>query len=260
MIRAVLADDEPLARARLRALLAQAPDVQLVAECADGVEALEVLRRERPDIVFLDVQMPERDGFGVLEALEPPMPLVIFVTAYQEHAVRAFEASAVDYLLKPFDRERFARTLARVRERLRQSPPSTLPPELSMLLQRLSHPASPETPAAPWLERLVVKTARETLLVRVEDVDWLEAAGNYVTVHVGREEYLVRETLEGLEAQLPTRSFARVHRSTIVNLDRIRSIRPTPGGDHRLVLRDGHELTLSRTFRARLEERLGRPL
>jgi two-component system LytT family response regulator len=260
MIRVVLVDDEPLARARLRGLLAQASDVHLVAECADGVEAVEVLRRERPDVVFLDVQMPERDGFGVLEALEPPMPLVIFVTAYQEHAVRAFEAAAVDYLLKPFDRERFALTLARVRERLREPAPTALPPELSGLLQRLARPASPEPVAAPLLERLVVKTAHETRLVRVEDVDWLEAAGNYVTVHVGTEEYLVRETLEKLEAQLPAPRFVRVHRSTVVNLDRIRSLRPTPGGDHRLVLHDGRELTLSRTYRVRLEERLGRPL
>jgi two-component system LytT family response regulator len=251
-VRTLIVDDEPLARERLRTLLARETDLHPLAECGDGQEALSVIARERPALVFLDVEMPERDGFGVLaETAGVPPPVVVFVTAWPQHAVQAFDASAVDYLLKPFTLERFQRTLVRVRERL-AAPPGDLRQQLQHLLQELR-------PAA-GAERLVVKTGSQTLLVPVEDIDWVESAGNYVTLHVGREQHLLRETMAELEARLASRRFARVHRSALVNVDRIHSLAPTLSGDHRLVLRDGQELTLSRTYRARLEQVLGHAL
>ncbi len=252
MIRAVIADDEPLARERLRTLLAAEPDVALVAECSDGLETADALARHRPDVLFLDVQMPERDGFRLLDGLAPgTAPLVVFVTAYPQYAVPAFDASAADYLLKPFDRERFSRTMARVRERLRGGP--QLRAELVTLLEQLH-----EQPSG--LGHIPVRAGQWTVLVRIEEIDWIESAGNYVTLHVGSQEHLLRETLSELESRLSPRQFVRVHRTAIVNLDRIQSLVPTPHGDHRLVLRDGRELTLSRTYRARLEQLLGRSL
>ncbi|MCP3139679.1 LytR/AlgR family response regulator transcription factor [Pyxidicoccus xibeiensis] len=252
-VRTLIVDDEPLARERLRTLLAPEADLHPLAECGDGQEALALIARERPALVFLDVEMPELDGFGVLaEASAAAPPVVVFVTAWPQHAVRAFDASAVDYLLKPFTVERFQRTLARVRERL-AAPPGDLRQQLQHLLQELR-------PAVPTAERLVVKSGTQTLLVPVDAIDWVESAGNYVTLHVGREQHLLRETMAELEARLASRRFARVHRSALVNVDRIHSLSPTLSGDHRLVLRDGQELTLSRTYRARLEEVLGHPL
>ncbi|MFP2927030.1 LytR/AlgR family response regulator transcription factor [Pyxidicoccus sp. 3LG] len=252
-VRTLIVDDEPLARERLRTLLAHESDLHPLAECGDGQEALALIARERPALVFLDVEMPELDGFGVLaEASAAPPPVVVFVTAWPQHALRAFEAAAVDYLLKPFTVDRFQRTLARIRERL-SAPPNDLRQQLQHLLQELR-------PAAPAAERLVVKSGTQTLLVPVEDIDWVESAGNYVTLHVGREQHLLRETMGELEARLASRRFARVHRSALVNVDRIRSLSPTLSGDHRLLLRDGQELTLSRTYRARLEQVLGHPL
>jgi two-component system LytT family response regulator len=252
VIRAVIADDEPLARERLRTLLAAEPDVDLVGECSDGVETAEALARHRPDVLFLDVQMPERDGFRLLDDLAPGVaPLVVFVTAYPEYAVRAFDAAAADYLLKPFDRERFARTMARVRERLRGEP--QLRAGLAALLEQLR-------PQPSSLGHIPVRAGQRTVLVRIEEIDWIESAGNYVTLHVGAQEHLLRETLSELQSRLSPRQFVRVHRTAIVNLDRIQALVPTPHGDHRLILRDGRELTLSRTYRARLEQLLGRPL
>jgi two-component system, LytTR family, response regulator len=253
VIRAVIADDEPLARERLRTLLAAEPDVTLVAECGDGVETSEALARHRPDLLFLDVQMPELDGFRMLESLPADStPLIVFVTAYPQYAVRAFEAAAADYLLKPFDRERFSRTMERVRERLRGGP--QVRAELASLLDQLR--------ARPAASRghIPVRSGQRTVLVRIDDIDWIESSGNYVTLHVGDQEHLLRETLSELESQLSPRQFVRVHRTAIVNLDRIQSLTPTPHGDHRLTLRNGRELTLSRTYRARLEQLLGRSL
>ncbi|WP_342375388.1 LytTR family DNA-binding domain-containing protein [Myxococcus stipitatus] len=253
-IRTLIVDDEPLARERLRMLLASETDLHPVAECGDGQEALEVLARERPALLFLDVEMPERDGFGVLaEVGQGTPPVVVFVTAWPQHALRAFDAAAVDYLLKPFTVERFRRTLTRVRERL-AAPPGDLRQQLQRMFQELRPEPTPPT------ERLVVKTGTRTLLVAVDDLDWVESAGNYVTLHVGAETHLLRETMAELEGRLPSRRFARVHRSALVNVDRIVSLSPTLSGDHRLVLRDGQELTLSRTYRARLEQVLGHPL
>jgi len=249
-IRVVIADDEPLGRSRLRALLAKEPDVELVAECADGDEAVAAVRGHRPDALFLDVQMPGRDGFGVLEALAgEPMPQVVFVTAYDRHALRAFEARALDYLLKPFKQSRFHEALSRIRERLaaRQEAPG----DLSIRLRELLADARPP---APTLHRLAVRVNERTLFVRVPDIDYLEAAGNYVVLHCGKENHVIRETMATLEGQLPA-GFLRISRSTIVNLDRVKELQSMTAGEHVVLLRDGRQLPMTRGLRE-VEERL----
>jgi len=249
-IRVVIADDEPLGRSRLRALLAKEPDIELVAECADGDEAVAAVRGQRPDALFLDVQMPGRDGFGVLEALAgEPMPQVVFVTAYDRHALRAFEARALDYLLKPFKQSRFQEALSRIRERLAARPEA--PGDLSIRLRELLAEARPPVPT---LHRLAVRVNERTLFVRVPDIDYLEAAGNYVVLHCGKENHVIRETMATLEGQLPA-GFLRISRSTIVNLDRVKELQSMTAGEHVVLLRDGRQLPMTRGLRE-VEERL----
>lgn len=253
-IRAIIADDEPLARSRLRSLLAREPDGELVAECADGDAAVAAVRQHRPDVLFLDVQMPGRDGFGVLEALAgEPLPQVVFVTAYDQHALRAFEARALDYLLKPFKQSRFEETVRRVRERLAARPgPSPGPdPDLSRQLREL---LAESRPAAPTLSRLAVKTNERITFVRVPDLDYLESAGNYVVLHCGKENHVIRETLSTLETQLPA-GFLRISRSVIVNLDRVKELQAMAAGEHVVILRDGRQLAMTRGLRE-VEEKL----
>jgi two-component system LytT family response regulator len=253
-IRALIVEDEPLMRERLRGLLADEPDVAVVGECANGPEAVAALSADRPDLVFLDVQMPGLNGFEVIEAVGVErMPATVFVTAYDRYAVKAFEVHALDYLLKPFNRQRFRQALGRVRARLRRGEAA----EVNELLRALLADAE-AAPRGP--RRLVVKSDSRIALVRPEDVDWVEAAGNYVRLHVGKDEHLLRGTMEAAEAQLPAGKFVRVHRSAIVNIDRIRALEPAFHGDYVVQLHDGTELPLSRTYRARLEELLGRPL
>jgi two-component system LytT family response regulator len=253
-IRTLIVEDEPLMRERLRGLLAEEPDVVIAGECANGPEAVAALDADRPDLVFLDVQMPGLNGFEVIEAVGVErMPATVFVTAYDRYALRAFEVHALDYLLKPFNRERFRQALERARGRLRQARPA----EVHELLRALL--ADVQT-AARGPRRLVVKSDSRIVLVKPEEVDWVEAAGNYVRLHVGKDEHLLRATMEGVEAQLPPRQFVRIHRSTIVNIERIRSLEPGFHGDYVAQLHDGTELPLSRTYRPKLEELLGRPL
>lgn len=251
MIRVVLADDEPLARERIRTLLATHPDVTLVAECADGDETLKVLLAERPDVVFLDVQMPELDGFAVLEAMPPELrPSVIFVTAFDEHAVRAFEVNAIDYLLKPVEPRRFEAALARVRER--HGAPAgagTQQAALEAVLAELRK-------GRAWATRLVVRDGSRVSFVRTEEIDWIDAAGNYARLHVGKAMHLLREPLKILETRLDPERFLRVHRSAIVNLERITAVEPYFHGEYTLTLRDGTRLTSSRTHSARLRSLL----
>lgn len=249
MMRVVIADDEPLARERIRTLLSTQGDVSVVAECGDGEETLRLLARERPDVVFLDVQMPELNGFEVLEALPGELrPSVIFVTAYDEHAVRAFEVNAVDYLLKPVEPRRFEAALARVRER--GSRPGPAPDEaLEAVLAELRR-------ARGHAKRLVVRDGSRVTFVRTEDVDWIDAAGNYARLHVGREVHLLREPLKVLATRLDPEQFLRVHRSAIVNLERISSVEPYFHGEYTLTLKDGTRLTSSRTHSARLRSLL----
>lgn len=251
-IRTLLVDDEALARERLRNLLAAEPDVEIIGECAEGAEAVEAIERDTPDLVFLDVQMPELDGFGVLAAAKPARPpVVIFTTAFSQHALRAFEVHALDYLLKPFGRERLQVALHRARERLRLAQTGALNEKLNALLAEMR-------PAAQKVDRLVVKTGGRVMLIRTADVDWIEAADNYVNLHVGAEAHMLRETMAALEARLDPRHFLRISRSTIVNLDRIKELQPMFHGDYTVILRNGTRLSLSRNYRDKLQHLLGR--
>ncbi|HET8547968.1 MAG TPA: response regulator [Bryobacteraceae bacterium] len=247
-IRTLIADDEPLARRRIRALLRPAADIDVIAEASDGEQTLRAIRELLPQLVFLDIQMPGMDGFTVLDSLDSNrLPLIIFVTAFDQYAVRAFEARALDYLLKPFTRSRFDNTLARVRERLQYPVAADLRECLALLLADL---ASPEhTHGMP----LAVRTGSRTVLLDRARIDWVEAERDYIRIHTGPDTYLTRETMNRFEARLGSEHFVRVHRSTIVNLGFIREIHPLVGGDHVLVLRDGRQVTLSRGYRERLE-------
>lgn len=246
----MLVDDEPLVRQGLQRLIGAEADLQVVGECRNGPSAVETIRRERPDLVLLDVQMPGMDGISVLRALGSETPrAVIFVTAFDQFALDAFEHHAVDYLLKPFDDRRFQVALGRARERL-QAGGSDL--RLSRLLERLAAPR--------WADRLPVRLGSKVTLVAVETVDWIEAADNYVRLHAGPDRHLLRETLRTIEAQLDPARFARIHRSAIVNLSRVRELEALPSGDYQVLLTTGVRLTLSRTFRKGFEERLGRSL
>jgi two-component system, LytTR family, response regulator len=253
-VRVLIADDEPPARAKLRRFLDADPEVALVGEAASGTEAVEMIERLRPDLVFLDIQMPGADGFGVLQAVDPAaLPHVVFVTAYDEHALRAFEVHAVDYLLKPYDADRFRTALARASERVRARPPAGG----DALDERIRRVLAEGRPAPAYLERVLVRTGVRAVFVRTDEVDWLEAEENYVRVHAGAESYLVRGTLAGLEERLDPARFIRVHRSHIVNLASIRELHPWSHGDWMIVLRDGRELMLSRRYRDRIPELAG---
>ncbi len=246
--KAIIVDDEPLARERIRTLLAAEPDVELLAECASGPEAITAIRHQAPDVLFLDVQMPEMDGFEVLRTLGSPLPLVIFVTAFDEHAVRAFEAQALDYLLKPFKPARFRAALVRAREQLARRQPDEITRQLMGLLET-------RTAKTNYLTRIAVRDRDRVRFVKATDIDWLEASGNYVVLHAGRENHVVRETLTALEAQLSPREFLRLSRSSIVNLDRVQQVEPTFNDEHIVVLADGTRLPLTRGVRE-LQERL----
>jgi two-component system, LytTR family, response regulator len=239
-LRALIVDDERVARQRIRRLLASTgSDIAVIGECADGVTAVETIGRERPDLAFLDVQMPELDGFGVVSALDPDsLPAIIFVTAFDKYALRAFDVHAIDYLLKPFTAERFRTAVLRARNRIQER---TLDNGLASLAQTLR-----ERPR--YLTRVSVKTAGKIVLVDVATVDWIEAADNYVRLHVGTREYLHRETLAGLEEQLDPERFVRIHRSALVQIDRIAELHPASHGDMDVVLRSGKTLMLSRTW------------
>lgn len=251
---ALIVDDEPLARERIRTLLKTEREIHVVGECGDGKRAVKAIRRRRPDLVFLDVQMPEMDGFAVLEALQPEeMPVVIFTTAYDKYALRAFEVHALDYLLKPFDRERFQTALARACEQIERRKNGTLN---RRLLSLLAGRAAGQKP----VERLVIKSGGRITFLRADEVEWIEAAGNYLRLHAGREEHLLRETMGGMEARLDSEKFVRIHRSTIVNLDRVKEMQPSFHGDYVVLLHDGKRLTLSRGYRDRLQSILGKSL
>ncbi|HEU4388532.1 MAG TPA: LytTR family DNA-binding domain-containing protein [Blastocatellia bacterium] len=253
-IRALIVDDEPLGREVIREMLSGDPEVEVVAECASGPEAIEAVRCHDADLLFLDVQMPEMSGFQVLEALGPERaPLVIFVTAYDQYAVRAFEVYALDYVLKPFDHERLERALRRAKEQIRKERDSNLSQRIVALLEDVK--SRPK-----YLERLVVKTGGRVFFLKTEEVDWIEAEDNYVRMHTGKESHLFRETIRGLEAQLDPGRFVRIHRSALVNIDRVKELQPWFHGEYRVILKDGTELTLSRRYKQRLEEVLGRPL
>lgn len=253
-LRALIVDDEPLARETIRRLLAGDAEIEVVGECASGAEAVRSLRESAPDLLFLDVQMPEVDGFEVLRRAHPATaPAVVFVTAYDAYALRAFEAEALDYLLKPFDDERFHRTLSRAKARVREQRVTRLAGKMAAALE-----ASPvDEPPGRYAERLGIRREGAIVFVRLEDVDWIEAADYCVRVHVGGRFHLLREPLRELEARLDPRRFLRVHRSAIVNLARVRELQPHFHGDGIAVMQDGARLRVSRARRARLHQLLG---
>jgi two-component system LytT family response regulator len=247
-MRALIVDDEPPARARLRRFLETEPDIELVGECASGPEAVEAIARMEPHVVFLDVQMPAMNGFDVLAALEPrQLPAIIFVTAYDEYALRAFEVHAVDYLLKPYSRERLREALSCVRAR-------TTPDELVGIGRGLLALAEELRSERTYSERIAVRSDGRVYFVPVEEIDWVEAAANYVRLHARGAAHVIRESMKSMEMRLPPRKFLRIHRSTIVNIERIRELQPWFHGEYIVILRDGTRLTVSRAFVDRLHE------
>ncbi len=248
-IRALIVDDEPLARQRIRLLARDEPDLELIGECPSGHDALTAIQRDPPDLLFLDVQMPEMDGFELLQKLpREHLPAVIFTTAYDQHAVRAFETHALDYLLKPFKSERFKAALARAREHLTNAQASTAARGLlDILAARQALSAVPA--AAHFLTRLTIKTDDKVAVVKTADIDSIESAGNYVAVNVGKESHILRETLNALEAQLDPEKFLRISRSIIVNLDRVKELQPMFKGEHIIVLQNGKRLAMTRGLR-----------
>ncbi|HMG34076.1 MAG TPA: LytTR family DNA-binding domain-containing protein [Blastocatellia bacterium] len=250
-IRTLLVDDEPLARRRIRRLLASDHEFEIVGECGEGTAAADAIISLKPDLVFLDVQMPEVDGFETLERVTGlDLPLIIFVTAYDSYALRAFEVSAVDYLLKPFDRSRFEKAVERAKARLASDREGGFREQTLALLQQLKTRGNS-------LDRLVIKTSGRVFFLKTDEIDWIEAEGKYVRLHVGNDSYLLREAIGTLEAQLDPSRFPRIHRSTIVNIERVRELQPWFHNEYRVVLHDGTELMLSRSCRKKLGELLG---
>jgi two-component system LytT family response regulator len=250
MIRVLVADDQPMARERLASLLAAEPNVELAGMAASGNEAVDAIRDGAPDLVFLDLQMPGMDGFKVIETVGlTRMPATVFVTAYDEYAVRAFEVQAIDYLLKPFGRQRFQSALARARKHLERDRQGELAQRLSELLR---------TGRSESTERLLVKAGGRVSFVDIDSIDWVEAEGNYVRIHAGSQVYLMRETMNGLIARIGERQFFRIHRSRIVNITRVKELIIAGGGDYQVLLWDGTRLGLSRLYRDALQAQLSR--
>ena len=251
-IKVLVVDDEPLARERLTSLLSQEPAIELVSPARDGEEAITAIHDESPDLVFLDVQMPQMNGFDVIDAVgTDKMPLVIFVTAYDQHALKAFQVRALDYLLKPFDRERFGDALQRARKQLDREETGDLGRRLLALVKDLRRDQ-------PRSDRLVVKSGGRLFFLRTDEIDWVEAAGNYVRLHVGPASHLLRETMNAIEGRLDPEKFFRIHRSRIVNMERIQELQPWLNGEYAVLLRTGTRLTLSRGYREKLQDRLGK--
>jgi two-component system LytT family response regulator len=238
-IRTLVVDDEPLARSNLTVLLRRDPQIAIVGECGSGVAAAEEIRRAKPDLLFLDIQMPECDGFDVLALLGRHVPTaVVFVTAYDQYALRAFEAGALDYLLKPFDTARFERALDRAKQKV------------------LGYVGGGKD-LPPKLQRLVIKSAGEVAFVDLAEIDWIEAADYYAALHVGMKTHLLRRSMAELEQDLDPEIFCRIHRSTIVNLERVQGLKLGEDGEYRVLIQNGTELRLSRRYRRQVQSRMG---
>ena len=252
IIRVLIVDDEPLARGVLREMLQSDPDVTIVGECANGKEAVHAIRELAPELLFLDIQMPEMGGFEVLDALEEGQtPHLVFVTAYDQYAVRAFEVHALDYILKPFDRERFQTSWQRAKAQLLRERNGGVEQKILSLLEDLKA-------GTKYLERLVIKSSGRIYFLETNEIDWIQAEGNYVSVHTGKKAHLLRETISSLEKQLDPKKFLRIHRSAIVRIDSIKELQPWFHGEYHIILHDGTQLTLSRNYRDRLQEALGK--
>ncbi len=259
-LRAIIVDDEDLARRGIRALLKRAGDVEIVSECANGEEAIRAINATEPELVYLDIQMPGKTGFDVIGALpEAKCPHVIFVTAFDRFAVRAFEIHALDYLLKPVNETRFSESLARARATIAGARDGSIVRRFWQMTQELG--ASPgQDLSSPLADRIPVKTNGRVVIVNVAEIDWVEADGDYVSVHVGPKSWMLRETIAAAEARLALSGFVRIHRSTLVNIYRVRELLPLSKGEFTVVLLDGSELKLSRNYRFALERLLGKAL
>lgn len=252
-IRAVIVDDEPMARRGVRLLLERDQNVDIVGEAASGPEAADLIRREKPDLAFLDVQMPGCDGFETLTKIEPEAtPAVVFVTAYDEHALRAFEVNAVDYLLKPYDDIRFSAALQRAKDEVRRRQADSVNARLTQLLDYLQQNGNAAKKDENPGDRILVKSSGEIFFLKAEEIDWIEAEGDYMKFHVSGRTHLMRETMARLEARLDPKRFIRIHRSTIVNIDRLRKLSPSFAGEYAVILHDGTKLKLSRGYHERI--------
>jgi two-component system, LytTR family, response regulator len=253
-IKALIADDEALARRFIRRILKDDRDFEIVGECSNGKETVAMIRKESPDVVFLDVQMPEMDGLTVLESVGMErLPQIVFTTAYEQYAIRAFELHALDYLLKPFDQARFKDAIKYVKERFRSERQNDGRMQISALLENMK--SKPQ-----YLERLVIKAGGRITFLRTDEIDWIEADDKYVHLHTSKARPMVRQTLAAMEEQLDPAKFRRVHRSAIVNVERIAELQPLFSGEYSILLQDGTKLTLSRNYKDKLFQLLGKPL
>jgi len=256
VVRTIIADDEPLARKKMRILLESEPDVKVVAECHDGGQTLSAIRSCRPDLLLLDIQMPCLDGFQVLSELTPlEIPVVIFTSAYDQYAIRAFESHALDYLLKPFDQERLHQAVERARFELRTLKDREITRRILELLSRVK---SDKQARSGFDERLVIKTKGRIVFLNLDEIDWVEAAANYVRLNAGRESYLFRETISRVSERLNPNQFIRIHRSMIVNVRQIKELIPVNSGEYIVVLKSGKELSCSRGYRANVQHMIER--
>ena len=256
-IRTLIVDDEPLARRNLRLLLENDPQIDILDECRNGPEAVKAINALSPDLIFLDIQMPEMDGFDVLERVGPEhIQAIIFVTAFDQYALKAFDVHALDYLLKPFDDERFGHALRRAKAQIEAREINRLSKRLLALLDERESQRASSSRRQDYLTRLMIKVSGRVVLLKVDEIDFIEADGNYAKLHIGRKAHLLREKMHDLEQRLDPARFVRIHRSVIVNLDRIKEMHPHFNGDYIVVLDDGRQLRLSRTRRENLEARL----
>ncbi|HEY9501093.1 MAG TPA: LytTR family DNA-binding domain-containing protein [Pyrinomonadaceae bacterium] len=256
-IRTLIVDDEPLARRNLRLLLEKDPQIEILEECRNGREAVKSIEQHVPDLVFLDIQMPEMDGFDVLENVGPEgMPAVVFVTAFDQYALKAFEVHALDYLLKPYDDTRFLQALQRAKGQIESREINKVSKRLLALLEERENLREVTNRKPAYLKRLMVKLANRVVLLKVDEIDWIEADGNYAKLHIGPKSHLLREKMHDLEKQLDPDKFVRIHRSIIVNLNRIKELQPHFNGDYIVVLDNGRQLRLSRSRREQLESKL----
>ena len=262
-IRTLIVEDETVARQTIRLLLETDPDILITGECPNGVAAVEVMRKEMPDLLFLDVQMPGLNGFDVLKSLDQRhLPAIIFTTAFDQYAIKAFEVHALDYLLKPFDDERFQSALTHAKRIIMEERVGEASQQLLDLLERFSPESRPRTLEASgrrYLTRFMIRSGGRLTVVDVRDVEWIEAEGNYVSIHALGKSHLLREKISVLEEQLDPSMFARIHRSTIIRADMIKSMKPLFNGDHSVTMLDGREFTMSRTYRDRVLSALGDP-